>query len=120
MKGKVLFNTVLTTLNMTTETESGIILQGDKVGKKEGVLMDDQEVVAVGSSVDEIKVGDKVKLDLGKFMREVTKRPVGDFGANGKTQELALPIIEINGEQYARITNRDIVYVYGEDEELKA
>ena len=111
-KIKPMFNTVVTTANKYDDDyrTGGII----KKKKKKGSLKEYQTVVAVGSMVRGIEVGDKVMIDPTRYavMRHkegslkdgvITDNPV--VGYNFKT-------VTINDVQHLMLVDSDIRYVF--------
>lgn len=92
LKGKVLFNSIYTTVN---KKKSNIILNED--GMSDGHVLPYQEVVAVGPHVENIKVGDTILINIDKFQNK-------------------LPGVDINNHIFLAITERDVMYVYDESE----
>lgn len=91
LKGKVLFNSVYTTVE---KRKSNIILKDDAV---DGYVLPWQKVIAVGPHVENIKVGDTVLINIEKFKDR-------------------LPGVEIKDNMYLALTERDIMYIYDESE----
>jgi hypothetical protein len=124
VKGKVTFNSVLITLN-TEKTKSNIILVNDtNIKGKEGKLFPYQTIVSAGGMCQEVKVGDTVIVDFDAFLKPVrnTKNNM-DAQVPETSYELQIPLMEINGEVYGHISERNIKYVYDESEipkEVKA
>lgn len=92
LKGKVLYNSVYTTVN---KKKSKIILS--ESDGTDGHVLPYQEVVKVGPHVENIKEGDIVLINIDKFQNK-------------------LPGVEINNNIFLAITERDVMYVYDESE----
>lgn len=112
------FTTVIVTMDKYTEDQlKGSLID---VNKQEGVLKDYQTVYAVGPSVRDVKVGDKVIIDLKRYAYKkhqdgtlkdgiITDNPV--IGYN-------LDTIEVNDIEYLVLQEADIKFSY-EGEEVK-
>ena len=115
---KPMFNNILTTMNKyeKDEYENGIIIY------KKGDLKEYQEVIAVGSTVRDIKVGDKVMINPIRYAKKkhqegslkdgiITDNPVVKYEFN---------VINVNGEPCLLLYDQDIMYVFeGEEVESK-
>ena len=115
---KPMFNNILTTMNKyeKDEYENGIIIY------KKGDLKEYQEVLAVGSTVRDIKVGDKVMINPIRYAKMkhkegslkngvITDNPV--IGYEFKT-------VTINDEECLYLQSQDIMYSFeGEEVEDK-
>lgn len=110
LKGRPLGKTVVVTLD--TETQRGnIILSADMgvKGNNKGLLKEDQTVVSLGNEIkDELKVGDKVRVNFEKYRKKVAKPGV----SQGYNMVLDIPTIEIDGKTYGRISLFDIIWVF--------
>ena len=113
---KPMFNNILTTMNKyeKDEYENGIIIY------KKGDLKEYQEVIAVGSTVRDIKVGDKVMINPIRYAKKkhqegslkdgiVTDNPIVKYELN---------VIKVNGENCLLLYDQDIMYIF-EGEEIE-
>lgn len=91
VKGKVLFNAVLTTINK--QTHHGKI----ELAQKSQKAYTYQDIVLTGSLVDSVKPGDTVEINPRVFAQGV-------------------PILTLGDSEYALISERDILYVYDKSE----
>ena len=116
---KPMFNNILTTMNHydKDEYENGIIMY------KKGDLKAYQEVLAVGSAVKGINIGDKVMINPIRYARKkhqdgslkdgvITDNPIVKYEFN---------VVTVNNEDCLLLYDQDIMYVFeGEEIELKA
>lgn len=117
LKAKPTFNRILITADTYTEEEcvsdTGMIKK-DSVG----VLKEIQTVLAVGESVRNCKVGDKVVVDYSpyqkrKFTKDSTKDDMPDEYYN-PIISFEVPTYQIDGKLVLRITDNDIPLVIEE------
>jgi co-chaperonin GroES (HSP10) len=87
--------------------ENGII------SHSKGDLKEFQNVIAIGSHVQDIKVGNVVKINLAAYGREVQARkgPQSHMEEYVKKMVYNPPIEELNGEPVLMLTDFDIDYV---------
>lgn len=113
IKGKVLFNSIIVELE-AYEEKSGIKLVNELNGLqgKKGIIKDFQKVVAVGSAVQEVKVGDTILIDWERYNK---LEPVSK---NTPSRKVTLQIepLQVGGEIFGRITERDVIYIYDKSE----
>lgn len=116
---KPMFNNILTTMNHydKDEYENGIIMY------KKGDLKAYQEVLAIGSAVKGINIGDKVMINPIRYARKkhqdgslkdgvITDNPIVKYEFN---------VVTVNNEDCLLLYDQDIMYVFeGEEIELKA
>ena len=116
---KPMFNNILTTMNHydKDEYENGIIMY------KKGDLKAYQEVLAVGSAVKGINIGDKVMINPIRYAKKkhqdgslkdgvITDNPIVKYEFN---------VVTVNNEDCLLLYDQDIMYVFeGEEMELKA
>ena len=116
---KPMFNNILTTMNHydKDEYENGIIMY------KKGDLKAYQEVLAVGSAVKGINIGDKVMINPIRYAKKkhqdgslkdgvITDNPIVKYEFN---------VVTVNNEDCLLLYDQDIMYVFeGEEIELKA
>lgn len=121
-KIRPLYTKVVLTKDMYTDAPyvpGTNIIDATKV--KQG-LKELQHVVAVGTSVRDIKEGDLVCIDpsryaIRKYSKKDTKEAMEEY-ANSITG-YAFPEIELNGKPYLYLDERDIDFVVEEYTELK-
>lgn len=115
---KPMFTNIVTTMNRYVETQ---YIPGTSIidtSSVKGGIKEYQKVVAVGSSVRDIKVGDIVLIDPTRYgVRKhqegtlkdgvITDNPITTFNFN---------VVEINGSQYLLLQDRDIQYVIADYE----
>lgn len=99
---KTIGKTFLTTLKKDKSTKSGIILTANDNLNSEGLLKDVQEVV-VSNNNCAVKKGDRVKLNLARYLK---KRSKGQM--ERKEEVLEIPTIEIDGNTYGKFGEYDI------------
>ena len=117
-KIKPVFNKIVTTCNVYQMGKStgGIIIKTD------GTIKEYQRVEAVGSTVRDIKVGDKVMINPIRYAKKkhqegslkdgiVTDNPIVKYEFN---------VIKVNGENCLLLYDQDIMYIFeGEEVENK-
>ena len=115
---KPMFTNIVTTMNRYVETQ---YIPGTSIidtSSVKGGIKEYQKVVAIGSSVRDIKVGDIVLIDPTRYgVRKhqegtlkdgvVTDNPITTFNFN---------VVEMNGSQYLLLQDRDIQYVIADYE----
>lgn len=116
---------------------SGVVTTKDKYGiddvpkgtlidpkKVQGSLKEYQTIVAVGSLVRDVKVGDVVKINPTAYAKYAPYKP-GDgmrVVINGQEKTLLgyeIPTVELDGVEHLFIQERDIEYIVEEFEEDK-
>lgn len=114
-KIKPLFTSVVTTMD---KYEDDVMVKG-LVNKTAGTMKEYQKVIAIGSSVRDIKVGDMVCINPSRYA--VKKFEDGSMHDGVISQNPVLsykfPIIEIDGEECLLLQDRDIDFVIEEYEE---
>lgn len=119
---KPLFTSIITTGDKFTEdmTVGGIIQQD----QKKGDLKLYQRVIAVGSAVRDIKVGDMVMINpIAYVHKKYSKNSVQNDMDNNPTLSIDIPTIPVddengNPQEYLLLNDRDIRFVF-EGEEKK-
>ena len=118
-KVKPMFTSIVTTMDkymVDTTLESGII----DTTKKPGGVKEYQRVIAVGTSVRDIKVGDLVCIDPTRYA--VKKHQEGSLKDGVITDNPVIrfdfPTIEMNGKQYLYLQDRDIDFIIEDYEEV--
>jgi co-chaperonin GroES (HSP10) len=96
-----------------TKTESGLWMPQALFGtEKETDASIDyqsvQKVMAIGSQVQELAVGMEVKINYEMFKRKVE----GNLSSVVRKEfEYLIPVIEINGHEYIKLSEREIEYI---------
>ena len=122
-KVKPLFTNVITTALTYSEdvrSESGLYLGTTKMA---GSMNPYQWVVAVGSTVHDIKEGDIVYINFNRYAKiQHAPGSINDdnIQQDNMTYQYSIPCIEIDGKQYLRIQNADIEYVVTEFDGIEA
>lgn len=98
-------------------------IEGDEKFKRESesmvrVVFNEQEIVSVGKNASEnFEVGQFVKIDFRRFM---AVKDTNESNPNGEySKYIDVPIHRIDGHDYMMIDQRDIVWVYDENKQLK-
>lgn len=118
-KIRPMFTALITTTDKYSSDEKigGII----NTKKTKGSLKEYQRVVAVGDSVRNINVGDVVMINPTRFA--VKKHQEGSLKdgiiTDNPIVEYRFDIVEMNGEQYLLLQDRDISYVIEDYEETE-
>lgn len=117
-KIRPLFTSIVTTMDVYEETECGAI-----DAYKKGTIKELQTVIAVGSTVRDIKVGDVVSINPTRFA--VRKNPPNsiknDIEGGNPVLKYEFDIIELQGKPCLLLQDRDINYVVEDyvEEEIK-
>lgn len=118
---KPLYTGILTTANKYSQDDSsGLILDTKKLA---GSIKEYQTVVAVGSSVREIKVGDTVLINFQNYLVKDKARPENEDGSIRtefvqQTYHLELPVMEVDDKEVLTLQEKDIAFV-ADIEEIK-
>lgn len=119
-KLKPMFNHLITTMDKYEEdvtSASGLI----DTHKQKGSVKEYQKVVAVGSMVKDIKVGDIVLINPKNY--RVLKHEKGSLKDGVITDNPVvgynIPTVEINGEPFMHLSDNDIEYIVQEYEEVE-
>ena len=118
---KPLYTGILTTANKYSQDDSsGLILDTKKLA---GSIKEYQTVVAVGSSVREIKVGDTVLINFQNYLVKDKARPENEDGSIRtefvqQTYHLELPVMEVDDKEVLTLQEKDIDFV-ADIEEIK-
>ena len=119
-KVRPLFTGIITTAityKGEVTTAGGLILDTRRL---EGTLNEYQTVVAVGSTVHDVKAGDVVKITFKRYY--TTRHLPGDIDKDNNKQSdnlsvnISVPMIVIDGTEFLFIQNNDIEYVVEEYE----
>ena len=112
------YTRLITTANRYEETQK---LNGNliDVNKMEGRYKEYQTVVRIGSAVREVKEGDVVLIDPSRYMkRKFSDNSLREDFVDNPIVEINIPTVEMNGEDYFMIEERDIAYVIADSEEV--
>ena len=115
-----LFTSLITTMNKyEDDVKIGSIVDGSKA---KGTLKEYQKVIAVGPSVREIKEGDWVMINPQRFATVNHKHKPNslaqDVQKDTTTITYSFDVVNMNGEDYLLLQDRDIMYVF-EGEEIE-
>lgn len=119
-KIRPMFTSVYTTMNMLEEkdmlTKGGLI----DVRKQARTVNEYQTVVAVGPHVQDIKVGDLVKINPSRYGKPYqSKKSVTSTTEEYETMiSYQFKTIEVDGKQLLELQDRDIDYIVEEYEEF--
>lgn len=120
-KIKPMFSSVVTTKDKYAidDVPKGTFIDPKKV---QGSLKEYQRVVAVGSLVRDVKVGDIVKINPAAYAKYAPYKPGDGMRVVINGQEKALlgyeiPTVELDGIEHLFIQERDIEYIVEEYEE---
>lgn len=111
-KIKPMFTALITTMdcyNEDTETSGGIL----DPTKRKGTIKEYQKVVAVGSQVRDIKVGDMVCIDATRFaVRKHKDNSIKtDIEGSNPVLEYRFDIVEMDNMPYLLLQDRDIQFI---------
>ena len=115
-KIKPLFTSIVTTMERYGVDEfKGSLIDPTK---RQGMLKELQKVIAVGSVVRDIEVGDLVKINPTRYaVRKYEENSVKKDLMENKIVGYNIPQIEIDGQTYLMLQNSDIEFVVTEYEE---
>lgn len=103
------------------DVPQGALLNAKQI---QGALKEYQTVIAIGSAVRDVKVGEVVMIDPRQYAKYKPYK-AGDGmrdGIEGKEREIIgydIPTVEMDGREYMVIQERDITFVIEESEEVK-
>lgn len=111
-KVKPLFNRLIVTADRYDKdiTKKGIIIAA------KGAVKEYQTVVAAGSMVKDINVGDRVEIDPSAYIRKKYDNSIRDDMDANPTEGVFIPVVEIDGKIYFSIYDRDVKYVIETEE----
>ena len=118
-KIKPMFNAIITTMDRYEAdlVKDGVIVDTDK---QQGGIKEYQRVVAVGSTVRDIKVGDLISINPTRF--GVKKHQEGSLKDGIITDNPIIgynfDIVEMNDEPYLLLQDRDVNYIIEDSEEI--
>ena len=113
-KVKPLFTKVITTASVFEEDDvrNGVIIN------PKGTVKPYQKVVAVGSMVRDVKVGDLIMINPAQYVKKkYSDNSLREDFVDNPTVKVDIPIIEIAGNQHFMIEGRDIDFVIEDYEE---
>lgn len=118
-KIKPMYNMLVTTADVYT-TEESIMSSGLLDQEKLGKIKDIQTVVAIGSSVRDVNVGDKIGLNLElfavkEFSKDSAKSSMDEY--YNKVKRYDIPIIILDTQEYLFMASNAISFVIEEFEE---
>jgi hypothetical protein len=111
---KPLFTKVITTASVFEEDDvrNGVILN------PKGAVKPYQKVVKVGSMVRDVKVGELVMINPAAYIKKkYSDNSLREDIVDNPTIKVDIPTIEMNGENYFMIEERDIEFVITDYEE---
>lgn len=116
-KVKPLFNNIITTADKYEEDQ----MAGGIIAIQKGEIKEFQKVIAVGSSVRDVKEGDLIKLRFDRFF--VKKHKQGSM-IDGVIQDnpvvnVSVPAVFINNQQCLMINDVDVEYIVLDSEEVE-
>lgn len=118
-KIKPMFTSIVTTMDKYEEdihTEGGII----DVTKQQGTVKEFQKVLAVGSAVKDIKVGDLVCINPSRFA--VRKHQPGSMKdgivTDNPVVKYVFPVITLDDKNCLLLQDRDVEFIVEEWEEV--
>ena len=113
-----MFNNIVTTMNLYEDdsiTESGLI----DTRKQKGALKEYQTVLAVGSTVRDVKVGDVVCINPIRYAQyKNDKKSLKDAISDNPIVGFNFNVVEIDGKDCLMIYDQDIRYIIEDYEEL--
>lgn len=115
-KVKPLFTTVITTMHKyaVDETCGGVLISK----QLKGAIKEYQTVVAIGTTVRDIKVGDTVMIDPSRYA--VMKHKEGSLKdgiiKDNPVIKYNFDTVEINGKTYLILQDRDIKFIFEGEE----
>lgn len=111
-KIKPLFNRIIVTAERYDKdiTKKGIIVAA------KGAVKEYQTVIAIGSMVKGIEVGDRVEIDPTAYIRKKYDNSIRDDMDANPTEGVFIPMVEVDGKMYFSIYDRDIKYVIETEE----
>lgn len=118
-KIKPMFNSLVTTMDRyeSDVTSDGVIVDTEK---QQGSIKEYQKVVAVGSTVRDIKIGDTVNINPSRF--GIKKHQEGSLKDGVITDNPIIgynfDIIELDGTPHLLLQDRDINYIIEDSEEV--
>lgn len=110
---KPLFNHIVTTMERYEDDQhNGALID---VKRQSGMIKDVQRVVAVGTTVTSLHVGDLVKINPTRYMR--VGNSVKDLDKSKSDIKFEFPVVEMGDENYLFLFDTDIDYIITEYEE---
>lgn len=114
---KPVYTRIITTANKyeTAQKVGGLI----DAKKLEGRYKEYQTVVKVGSCVREVKKGEVVLIDPSRYMvRKYNDNSLRNDFVENPIVDINIPTVQMNGEDYFMIEERDIAYIIADSEEV--
>lgn len=116
---KPLYDQIITTTERYEEDvtdTSGLLVDATKTA---GAVKEHQKVLRVGSSVREVKVGDRVFINPTKYMRKkYDDNSLREDFVDNPTISINIPTVEIDGKDCFLIHENDVAYVLEDYEEV--
>lgn len=81
-----------------------------KIGQENTIAIE-QTVLSTGPNCQFVEIGDIIGINMRNFLKGIQKTDAADRNNIQQTMEVHLPIFEIDGEDYMRLTERDILYI---------
>ena len=119
-KIKPVFNKIVTTCN----TYSGDENVGGIVIKTKGSIKEYQTVEAVGSTVRDVKVGDIIKINPTRYVKQHHNNKGKSSLANVIEDQVSFtvefPVVEYGGKKYLLLYDQDVDYIIEGEETEKS
>lgn len=113
-KATPMYTAIFTTKDMYTEDDFDLIQT-----KVTNTIKEYQKVVAIGSMVKNVKVGDMVWIDPSKYeIKKYTEDSIKADLLTNQTIGYNIKTIEIDGEEYMILNENDVVFVINEYENV--
>lgn len=117
-KIKPMFTKIITTMNKyDDDVKIGSLIDSNKV---KGTIKEYQTIVAVGTAVTNIKVGDQVMINPARYAKVNHKHPKGGLAetmVDMPTVTYSFDVVKVNGEDCLVLDSADVLYVF-EGEEI--
>lgn len=109
---KPMFNHIVTTMDRYEDDQhNGALID---VKRQSGMIKDIQRVVAVGTTVTSLHVGDLVKINPTRYMR--IGNSVKDLDKSKNDVKFEFPVVEMSDKNYLFLFDTDIDYIVTEYE----
>ena len=109
---KPMFNHIVTTMDRYEDDQhNGALID---VKRQSGMIKDVQRVVAVGTTVTSLHVGDIVKINPTRYMR--VGNSVKDLDKSQNDIKFEFPVVEMSDKNYLFLFDTDIDYIITEYE----
>lgn len=117
---KPLYDQILTTTERYEEDitdSSGLLVDAKKTA---GAVKEHQTVLRIGTSVREVKVGDRVFINPTKYMRKkYDDNSLREDFVDNPTISINIPTVEVNGQDCFLIHENDVAYILEDYEETE-